>query len=1129
MTHPALLMAAALSLAVAPNCNNCVKYCNGWDFTGTANGGVLRISEQISKLLTTLRDDCGFLKGLKAKYPDLTIEDPDFDELTGDIAYDSTYSLISDMLDEESQAVHLLSMDTPWIWPLAQHLEPLPPALLDDFQPMYREPNKNGDHLGLPFRTVQVVAVIREDLFIKHGISYEWDTWDAWENSVTQLQNAIQSERNDPDYRALMFTHHKDNSRVVVFLTTFLSGFDPDNNIVNDNGTVIINTPAGRSAMAMMQRWYGTILNKLGETAEEHKETVGELTEDRSAVAFIWSSYMDDLQKSVTDENGYVFRAVPIPGQMGKGCSGTWAAGISKYAPPAIKEIAFEVVEHLSKFANDFVAVRSDQPPMRVDFQTNATEWTSFCGKNPVICRSMEEFPAFWGRVTHRPAVGCGVLFDSCQAVIRSVMDEVLHEGKAVAAAAEDMEKRLNVILSNWDPSALYADTDSWTAERISLVVVCVVCGVVMALLCFFMAKQIRSLRTVKKVTVPVSVFLGVSVLVLALVMQLVIIFQWNDTLRSTSKDLGEQVVVRSLKSATAHVLSTAELKLASCTVQSSMTIRRQIEADLLQAIPDMYIDPRSLFMAIDVDDGHIAVSSDLNKQTVHAYVGAPAADGPVVTEWVTKALSLIDGNLNAPVRVSNTESIEIEGKACFVNMGTASIVRPGNNANTRAFRYLLIMIVPEAVIYHDADAALRDTVDLSVILTIVGITLLVSSTFLFTIPLIRLAQDIEDVRTMHIKGVNLQQTSRLTEIACLLEGFQVMCRMMAEYKAFMPKTLFGAAEEDMTDDVIESTHDRNTDRGSALTASKTSRTSGNSTTNASSNQKKHITVPVSIGLVNVARGSILSLRVAQHQRTGEFNNDQFSELLTAIDRYAVSTNGVLHSFNTTRPGEFLISWGLASQTTSSVRVYTERAGNAAMRIKDAVFNQVNAPKLALACVAGKFKVGNVGNVHTRGFGIQGANIVMLEWALESSETLAKLTNRASVVVDNEFSKTYSFNFRAVDIVHMGNQYSMLRQLVSHANSDMKEWMYKLEDLEKERVSPLATFFQDILSNRSLTFAEAEAVAANPGLDDVEVIIAQQLVILASLSTHAFPTMQTLLYDAAVLQLYNTVPDKTPV
>ncbi|KAJ9438959.1 hypothetical protein DIPPA_34627 [Diplonema papillatum] len=161
------------------------------------------------------------------------------------------------------------------------------------------------------------------------------------------------------------------------------------------------------------------------------------------------------------------------------------------------------------------------------------------------------------------------------------------------------------------------------------------------------------------------------------------------------------------------------------------------------------------------------------------------------ISEWVQDVLDVLGSDWDTRAIPLEDFTVDVGGERVDVNMRSVYVSEDITTTVTRTVRYLFIQMYPYAVTMEEADKTVAETVDLSVILSIVGITVVLVVISFLMLPLVRLALDMEKVRLLDLDELDLTQGSRLTEIASLLLGFQSMCQMLTEYKAFMPKTLF--------------------------------------------------------------------------------------------------------------------------------------------------------------------------------------------------------------------------------------------------------------------------------------------------------------------------------------------------
>ncbi|KAJ9437044.1 hypothetical protein DIPPA_30178, partial [Diplonema papillatum] len=918
-----------LPAAVRADCPGCLTHC-GYAFNGTESS-----ISVFTSVLFMLEANCAFQKKIYEKYPGLGIRRTSLGTITGVASSALRFPMMTDALEAKNDALEVMEIDNPWVVPFAQWLQPLPANVTTGIRDKFINKDTEGNALSIVKWPNQYQMHYRKDLFDKHNITLRYDTWEHWTEDVQLLQEKEQIARNDSEYRAFHFEATASTTTQTNLLSAFLGGAGAGH-MVEPDGTVSINNENTVRMFKLMVDWTKTILHPLSWVKYQSYYL---LRDDKAAVMYMWTSYSLRMSDWNRDRyRGYYVEMLPTPGPIG-GVAGSWQVAVSRHTKmmPLALEIAAEIAETQRTWVTDPRNGRA-QEPVHKDTRASPALWQEYCDREGAICESMEKYPEFWDRgLTGRPAEGCGVVLDRCINVIAAAWTDVLTEVAAPSVVAARMESELNVVMGHWESLADDGGIEEWTGERIGLLVAVTVGGLLLVAVCGFMYSAIAGLRKAGA-TLPISTFLGLSALVLFCAIQIVAITQWNSALRDVSKDLGSRVQMESLTTAQLRVYVDA-MKQVEDNVDASFTqIKSYLRADFVATVPSMNLDARSLLLLVDRSKLRVLASSDIRKQEEKVYLTQPY--GEDVSAWTKAALDILgDTFTSGLLKTAEIYDRTIDGKKVMINFQTAVAT-----ANKRTLDFLLVYFVPEEVVYEEANRSLAKAINISVILSVVGVVVLVVLATFITLPLISLANSMEDVRAMHMEDIDLNRASRLTEIGSLILGFQAMCRMLIEYKSFMPKSLFNVADDETSDSQSEMSK-------SQLSCSGTEKKFSQSQSSASRSmaKRKQGPSPNQVGLGALAHNKATLLVVTLLEPGKEM--ESFEAILSTVE--AAVGGGVLHSWSATRPDELVVSWGA---TNGLHRASGEKAANAALDIA-----QVYPTGVAITAVAGRVCAGNIG------------------------------------------------------------------------------------------------------------------------------------------------------------------------
>ncbi|KAJ9435863.1 hypothetical protein DIPPA_15068 [Diplonema papillatum] len=1095
-----LFFLAAVPVAVA-QCSACLQNC-GLSFHG--NGG-LNMSQYLpyhSGFAFKMWEDCDTLRELNVEYPDLWLRPVANSEYSVTSKYDGSFSIYSDLLETKDELLGILNVDVQWVLASGSRLAPYPEWLANSMRPKWRLINMKGETLGAPHRADQIVMYYRKDLFKKHDIDLDFTSWETFEADVNLMQSKEAAARGNSSYRAFSYNIIGSASDMCVMLSTLLSGYDAGT-VVDPDGTVSINSERAVKTLAMMRRWADTILHPL--TLLEGNDAMSLLENDETAVILNWTSVSDHFL-SVNQRTEFNIAIGPVPGPTGAGCSGSWNMALAAHAP--MRNLSFRIMATLLDTDSEINV--TDQEPVTEKFFEDPDLWNRWCVNNYILCAAAEEYPEFFSRLTHRPSEGCGALFENCQNTIQASMIRFLEGTVSPAQTVAELEVSLKVLLGIVKQDAPYEEPSSWTDMKISGVVVGTISIVFIIVLLVIFFLKVMDLRRPKGCSIPLSMFLTGMACVLFLVIQVITLTTWYDTLNEISSDLGSDARKSSLHMLTETTQQSIEDSFDQWSGAALSIMKATVESGFVRKLPGLDLDPRSLVLMIDQVEGRIAVSSDANKQPDGVYI----SEG--LTAWGLAGLGVlgsIGGSLNA-----TSFRADVDGKPCFLDADTVYFVETSSKVDGyyRQIGYLIVYIVPEEVVFTDADKALEKSVWTSVLFLCIGLACLTTASAIITLPLVALALDIEEVRVMRLeKLLNSTKSSMLTEIASLLLGFQHMCKVINEYKAFMPQTLFMGSENE--DEISEDSSPKS--QGSlASRSSLGSQHSPDKLLTAIAKNDKMMAVQLS-GLQNV-RGAVLSITV--HPAGGNpgddtapvFNIDNFKTVFSAVEQLVHSSSGVIHSFPTLHAEEIIASWGMNGSCSSA----PQRAVTAAFDLKSLVNN--TKVRLSLAVCAGRFKAGNIGSSQTRGFCVAGNPVKSYDAVVKSASALSSCLQRTIIVCDKEGADMPGFVMFEVDVANIDGKRTFFKEVISRAGGDMQEWMYELDDLKKNAT----VLSQFLTSGETIDLPSLAKAMEHSACTSEDRIMFENLKLLITAFPDAVPNCTTLAYDCVFSM--NLVPKK---
>eukprot|EP00755_Sulcionema_specki_P030759 Sspe_Gene.95103::Locus_67429_Transcript_2_3_Confidence_0.500_Length_1439::g.95103::m.95103/K10236/thuE; trehalose/maltose transport system substrate-binding protein len=357
------------------------------------------------------------------------------------------FQLYSEMLSAEDVSMEVLMLDTQWTHPLTDFLVDLSFLDLSHVRKKYVEvEERTGRVLGVPNKPNQQGFLYRKDLFAKHGLEYPDQSWEQFEEVLTELQRRERAAGNT-DFYPLGIALGKSTNRATFNFVTLLSGLD-GGQIIEADGRVTVNNPRAARMLEMWRRWYGTLIAPETQMTNRHVHRTEHFFNNKSAVMLGWVADTVQFFKHMEEHPswGWEIGIGPIPGPTGAGCMGTWYYSLSKHVrrPEAAKEYLRVAMSKESVVARSFALSNADYATEEI--RRDPVLWERYCSLNPIICSSKERWPDFWERAVYRPSQVCGTLYDRCTQIVYDAVWGVMDGAMSGEEAVAKMEADLNVL-----------------------------------------------------------------------------------------------------------------------------------------------------------------------------------------------------------------------------------------------------------------------------------------------------------------------------------------------------------------------------------------------------------------------------------------------------------------------------------------------------------------------------------------------------------------------------------------------------------------------------------------------------------------------------------------------------------
>ena len=696
-------------------------------------------------------------------------------------------NLWQELLIHESDEVDVLWLDAPWIGPVIDHLEPLViPDIEKRINPKFYRKNDKGEVISITGTDNQLVMYYRKDIFDKHGATWP-KTMLEFDVTVKRVMEAERLERGDDNFWGFLIGTDDSSNRMSYMLATLLTTEDAGM-VVEDDGRVSIFNQAAALVISRWRSWFGSItpLECFGMSTGDTRK---KFLRSEGLVVLVWTGNSDAMNEANTANPSWDIRVGPIPGRTagkwGTGCSGDWSIAVSKYSKK--KDLAQGWANMWAGVADRQSLSSNDHFPITAVNLTDSAFLDTYCKANPILCNSVKEIPEYWTQqMTHRPSQGCGALYRGCVELIYKHIHPFLESNsRSAEQTLEALQQDLFELLGHVKSTDEDEDESSMKGHRVGLIIVAVIGGILLIIVSFFLYKQQK--RMTRASGIPIPALLALIVLVTSCVIAVPLITTTSEVMRDISRDMSTSIRKQSLHTLETTILSTVESLLETTTTSSG--IIGIVIAKTKNDIGRIELHAESLVALVDIATGEVLISSDLRRQpekqvypNVHPWLRAALAELSFQTKLIDSKLTL---------------SLSVNSKKLFVNQIGIGF---GTDKGFIGSSWVLLYVTPEAVIMGEANDAIEKSVDLSVIISIVAVATAVTLASLITKPLVKLAQDMEYVRLMlPEKVVPPTVLIPLRETSSLQRGFDSMCMILREYKAFLPNSILYEESSDLT------------------------------------------------------------------------------------------------------------------------------------------------------------------------------------------------------------------------------------------------------------------------------------------------------------------------------------------
>ena len=911
-----------------------------------------------------------------------------------------------------------------WWQMSVEHFAPLSESV-DTVLPVFQKRNGDAEHIGVPHLGSRLVMYYRKDLFEKHGAVWP-ETMGEFDSTVAAVMEAERAEGAD-DFWGLLIPSEDSGNVVLTQLTLLLTSEVGAGRVVEDDGRVSINNPSAGSALSRWRSWLTSIAPPNSFSMD--KDEARDLFNSGNALIIVdWTSKMDKYEV-LLKKKGYDVAIGPTPGAEGAGVLG----GQSSFAPKSAPSRAI-ATEYLAAFAENLHAwtvQKRNSEPLASKTLEDPELLKEYCdvSSHRIVCESLERDPAFWKRMGHRPDAGCRALFRGCMDVTYKHVGPFLSSLAPVSEILGEFEKDLHELLGYSQPATSHSEnSDGW---RNVLAVVATVSGLVLIVLGAFVARQNRRMRREDgSCGIPISVCLGLVVLIFIGTLSGALVAKSDSALRSVSLDMSLEVRMQALS-----VMSTTlELTLQGMDRPdlSSMGVIQAALVEVQNSFARQRVLDGSIIVVVDKEDGRVLVSSDRLRQPEQTVY-------PNVHPWVRDAL----GQLEFAVRaVDSTRTLDVtddEGTPALCNQRQVSVGSEFGLGRRR--EWVLMYITPEHVILGKATVTREDTLYIGLSLALIALICVVLCSVIVTNPLVHLAEDMEHVRTMNLDMVSDTKFAVFTELRSLRAGFDAMKELLVYYKAFMPQSVL----VDTTDDGSESSqidatsYSRPRSGGSSSHRDRhnSSRLSASARSSGTTYKEQAAYAVLSMGL----RRRRVALMLVNLRAFDGLNDE------TAMRRYARYLEVLLMQARHCRGVVDCVSGDKATVSFNAATRAPQCEKNAIDASISLLPNLLSDTPGNVAAISGTVRCGNMGTSIMKNFVVVGALVKTL-WRLERWGALWDVP----FVIDETMRPSAGLVAHTRKVLRVGDKatiWTLYEVTEMRTNLATDEWMYQLDEMER--------------------------------------------------------------------------------
>ena len=965
--------------------------------------------------------------------------------------------LHAQMLHYSETDIEFMWLDAPWIRSISDYLEPIPltDAQRAMFLPKTVQTNADGEMVTIPIKANYRMNVYRHDLFVKYNET--WPTsWVEFERICEKITLGEWAEGTP--FWCLSWNLDTRDTNMFSSYFSMMASTDGGGDVVLPGGIPNVNTLQVRKALTTMKRWINSDIMFASVEAKVRYAAAGhnpDFWQGNSLVWQTWSDRMADPETEPSKHGSPAHCVFKIGGGLGteRAMDGSWHLGVNRAIRHKETGLSFlnELIPHLYNITLHYKKLA----PLVHGIWDNPQRRDQWCQHVPSYCEAYDKYREYHTSLSYRPSKGCGALYNECvQLIAQHFMTGFVHGTTPLEQAIVDLEAGLGKLLGKLEVQVTTAASEEAESSRAAMIAVACVVGVLLVLVAVYVWFSLKKLRTVG-IKVPVAAMLGFVTAVSLTVVTVIVLTTSDSSARAISEDLALRARVTALSLVQVAV---SDSRVADPDLSAPHRTRITLSL-LMHWVSQLKLDKGALILILRYDERtrlvQVMMSTDNSVQKEHVFLSInAAANGLRVSPLLKAFLEVFAPTLLMHAEADPEQQITVHAdRGYFVNVKTVSVVG----------KWHCVYFVPVSTVMGEATDSLNAARNYGIIASLIAVLVVTVFATLITRPLIDVSHHMEKARMMEFDP-SYAPGSFLSETHALQEGFRSMAELLVQYKTFLPQNIFYSDEEKEVAELAKSeSSSSKSDSTQHTTSTSASIASIASIVTLRHNMQSTIAPIADLTTLKEMKCSIVLISIENMAELA--TGVTFTEFFEFVEEKVAFMHGALHIFNTASPGHLTASFGLTR--TRAPTICCEQAVVFAFDLLKSALVVNQKVLLAVTVHQGRMRVGNLGSMNMRGFGVVGKGAAEALCAGQYAGDLVRATQTSvvlctSVAHDMMTTRTKS---RPVSILRLPDKTKFIvTQLQELMALSEEEWMYELEESmrRKGKDCALCTWIQTL-------------------------------------------------------------------